>query len=103
MNARHSLLVPALEAPTPSPRREEKDAEPDLAKDDGIYDDLTLVPLTPVCREDLDGDGQVGFGDLLLVLSAWGPCRCCPEDLDQSGAVGFGNLLEVLSAWGPCE
>ena len=26
------------------------------------------------CRADVDGDGAVGFGDLLEVLSAWGAC-----------------------------
>lgn len=30
-------------------------------------------------------------------------CVACPEDLDNSGDVGFPDLLAVLSAWGPCE
>ncbi len=54
------------------------------------------------CRADLDGDGAVGFGDVLAVLTAWGPCSECPEDLDDSGAVDFADLLIVLAAWGPC-
>jgi hypothetical protein len=53
------------------------------------------------CPADLDGSGDVGFGDLLLLLAAWGPC-CCPEDLDGSGDVGFGDLLLLLASWGPC-
>ena len=28
----------------------------------------------PPCPWDLDGDNVVGFGDLLLLLAAWGPC-----------------------------
>ena len=28
----------------------------------------------PECTNDLDGDGSVGFSDLLLILSEWGPC-----------------------------
>ncbi len=42
---------------------------------------LAAVPLRPVHGwsqvggpEDLDGNGVVDFGDLLIVLSAWGPC-----------------------------
>jgi hypothetical protein len=49
---------------------------------------------------DLDGDGHVTFADLLLLLSAWGPCAGCAEDLDESGVVGFGDLLILLGSWG---
>ena len=48
---------------------------------------------------DVDGDGVVNFGDLLLVLAAWGPCGGCPEDLDGNGVVGFADLLIVLANW----
>ena len=49
---------------------------------------------------DIDGDGLVGVGDLLEVLSSWGPCdTCCPADVDEDGAVGVGDLLAVLAAW----
>ncbi len=49
---------------------------------------------------DLDGDGSVGFGDLIIVLSSWGDCAgACPADLDGDGSVGFGDLLLVLAAW----
>jgi hypothetical protein len=49
--------------------------------------------------EDLDHDGFVGFGDLLMVLSLWGPCPGCPADLDGNGVVDFHDLIKVLSAW----
>lgn len=55
------------------------------------------------CIGDLDGDGMIAFGDILEVLSAWGPCAGCPEDLNNSGAVDFGDLLLILGFWGPCE
>ena len=32
------------------------------------------------CVEDLDGDGDVGGGDLALVLLAWGPCPNTPPE-----------------------
>ena len=61
------------------------------------------IATVALCPADLDGDGQVGVGDILAILAAWGPCDDCPEDLDASGVVDFGDVLEVLSAWGPCE
>jgi T5SS/PEP-CTERM-associated repeat protein len=60
------------------------------------------VLLNLACPEDVDEDGTVGFGDLLAILAAWGPCLECPADLDGDGTVGFPDLLAVLSAWGPC-
>ncbi|MBX3373180.1 MAG: S8 family serine peptidase [Phycisphaeraceae bacterium] len=60
------------------------------------------MPADPPCPGDIDGDGEVGFNDLLALLSAWGPCPGCPEDLDGSGEVGFDDLLALLSAWGGC-
>jgi hypothetical protein len=60
------------------------------------------VVTTSDCPADIDGSGDVGFDDLLEVLSTWGPCAGCPADLDCNGDVGFNDLLVVLSTWGPC-
>jgi subtilisin family serine protease len=54
---------------------------------------------------DLDGDGEVGIADLLLLLAAWGDCPgpcppSCPADLDADCQVGIGDLLALLAAWG---
>ena len=57
------------------------------------------------CPEDLDGDGRVGFGDLVALLAAWGACPKegeCPEDLDGNGVVEFSDLLALLAVWGQC-
>jgi hypothetical protein len=54
------------------------------------------------CPWDLNRDGDVGFADLLAVLSDWGPCAGCPADFDGNNDVGFADLLKVLSEWGPC-
>ncbi|MCP3980354.1 MAG: hypothetical protein GY716_13710 [bacterium] len=55
------------------------------------------------CGADLDGSGDVGFGDVLAIIGAWGPCPPgCPEDLDGSGGIGFGDVLAVIGQWGPC-
>ncbi len=53
------------------------------------------------CPADADGDGDVGFGDVLLVLTAWGDPGG-PADIDGSGEVGFGDVLAVLAQWGSC-
>jgi hypothetical protein len=59
----------------------------------------------PACVGDVDGDGGVTFGDLLVILSAWGECpngEPCPADLDGNDSVGFTDLLIVLAAFGDC-
>ena len=48
---------------------------------------------------DIDGDGDVDFGDLLLLLAAWGPCEGCPEDVNDDGVVDFHDILLVLANW----
>ncbi|MHC4810726.1 MAG: DNRLRE domain-containing protein [Planctomycetota bacterium] len=63
---------------------------------------LRLTWTAPACGGDLDGSGQVDFGDLLAVLSAFGPCGGCAEDLDGSGAADFGDLLLLLANFGGC-
>lgn len=65
--------------------------------------DTVMIDLGPAVIGDLDGDGMVGFGDLLILLTEWGPCEgpaFCPADLDGNGAVDFGDLLILLTEWG---
>ncbi len=65
--------------------------------------DIQLDNITiDTCPVDFDGDGEVGFGDVLAVLASWGPCASCREDLDGDGMVGFSELLLVLGNWGVC-
>ncbi|MHC5113168.1 MAG: hypothetical protein ACYTGP_01910 [Planctomycetota bacterium] len=74
------------------------------------FDDWSLtitraaVPVPPCeCAGDLDGSGAVGFGDVLAVIAAWGPCGPdCPEDMNGNGSVDFADVLMVIAAWGPC-
>ncbi len=59
-----------------------------------------------ICPADLDGSGEVGIGDFLAVLAAWGPCapgQNCDEDIDGNGGVDISDFLAVLAAWGPCD
>jgi len=52
---------------------------------------------------DLNGDNSVDGADLLILLSAWGPCADpddCPGDLNSDGMVDGADLLILLSNWG---
>ena len=53
------------------------------------------------CPADLDGDGDIGFNDLVRVLAAWGN-EGGAEDLDGDGIVRFEDVVLLLAAWGPC-
>ena len=49
---------------------------------------------------DVNGDGEVGFADLLLVLARWGEaCGDCPEDLSGNDVVDFDDVLALLTNW----
>ena len=64
---------------------------------DGIADLCDDLP------GDLDGDGVVGTGDLILLLGAWGDCDDCEDciaDLDGDCVVGTGDLIIMLGSWG---
>jgi hypothetical protein len=56
----------------------------------------------PACAEDLDDDGDVGAGDVSLMLLAFGECLGCPEDLDGDDAVTGSDLALLLLSFGPC-
>jgi len=48
----------------------------------------------------------VNLTDLLILLSAWGPCPAegeCPADIDGDDDVGTPDLIRLLAAWGPCS
>ena len=49
---------------------------------------------------DLDGNGVVGFSDLVILLNLWGPCPApCAADLDGDCNVGVDDLLSLLANW----
>jgi len=52
---------------------------------------------------DLDGSGDVGITDFLLLLGNWGPCPAPPDpcvgDLDGDGEVGIVDFLQLLASW----
>jgi hypothetical protein len=69
----------------------------------GPYETVDVCTFTVQPRPgDIDGDGMIGFADLVQLLEHWGVCADCPEDIDGDGTVGFTDLLRVLAEWGPC-
>ena len=57
-----------------------------------------------LCPADLDQNGAIDLGDLMLTLDAWGASAAGGRaDLDQSQNVDVMDLVIVLSAWGPCH
>ncbi|MHC5114183.1 MAG: M12 family metallo-peptidase [Planctomycetota bacterium] len=70
---------------------------------EGVGSTCATGPCLPPCPEDVSGNGQVDFNDILTVIAAWGPCGDpCAEDLNGDGVVNFGDLLAIIGAWGPC-
>ena len=51
------------------------------------------------CPTDLDGNGETGFPDIVVLLSAWGPPAGA---VNGDGATEFQDLIVLLSAFGDC-
>jgi hypothetical protein len=81
----------------------DNDGDLDLALIDEL-DDVVIVMrnLPDPCAGDADGSGDVGFGDILAIIGAWGDCPACPEDVNQDGVVNFADILAAIGQWGPC-
>jgi hypothetical protein len=57
------------------------------------------------CIGDLNGDLEVGVGDLLAIIEAWGPCgktKPCYTDLNDDNNVDVSDLLILIGNWGVC-
>jgi hypothetical protein len=59
------------------------------------------IPDECECPADVNDDGAVNVGDMLLVLAAWG-LPGGPADLNLDGIVDVADLLIILSSWGDC-
>ena len=69
----------------------------------GLSDDLNRNGVPDECDVvgDIDGDGVVGVGDLVLVILNWGPCggSPCPGDVTGDGTVNVADLVFVILNW----
>lgn len=57
----------------------------------------------PACPGDADGSGDVGLGDIALLITNWAltvPPAPAAADLDGSGDIGLGDLAVVITNWG---
>lgn len=53
------------------------------------------------CPADIDGDGQVGFGDLNMLLGSFNQTGAgLPGDVDGDGDVDFADLNDLLALYG---
>jgi hypothetical protein len=60
-------------------------------------------PSPPTCADcDLDGDGEVGVPDLLVVLHHMGHALVPEADINADGGVDVEDLVELVGNWGDC-
>jgi alpha-tubulin suppressor-like RCC1 family protein len=69
----------------------------------GILDACEGAGASPFCPGDIDGDREVGSGDIGALLIRFGlSMPGDPADLDQDGEVGSGDISMLLTLFGPC-
>jgi archaellum component FlaF (FlaF/FlaG flagellin family) len=78
-----------------------------VAGDTNDVRDVFQCEIPPLCTGDLEGSGDVGVTDFLVLLADWGPCPdpcppSCAADLDGDCTVGVTDFLTLLANWGPC-
>jgi hypothetical protein len=68
----------------------------------GVIDDCES--LVNACPSDFNFDGTVDGADLVVLVSAWGPCTgACIGDFDTNGIVDGADLVVLIGAWGVCS
>ena len=66
-----------------------------------IHEDvITMIGDEIGCAEDLNGNGSVEVGDLLLLLADFGCLTECSADIDGDGVVTVNDILLLLAAFG---
>ncbi len=86
------------------------DSPPATCQDWGpifFADNVTVTRANAPCPADITGNGSVDVGDLLTVITNWGPCASppCAADIAPPGGDGqinVSDLLAVITAWGAC-
>ncbi len=68
----------------------------------GAFGMIGSVEVQLPCPADIDGSSDVGFGDLLAVLSNWGMDGPGADIAEPQDIVDFSDLVGLLAAWGPC-
>ncbi len=55
------------------------------------------------CAADINGDGEVGVLDLLILLQMWGTLVDCGADLTGDDVVSIEDFLLLFAHWGLCS
>ncbi len=65
---------------------------------------MQLRLVAPACPGDIDNDGQVGLGDISVIINNWGVTTPpgTRGDEDQTGTVGLSDVSMVINGWGLC-
>ncbi len=85
-----------------NPRFVDDPDTPDSGNGDPPIVDMGAYEFQP-CIGDINGDGDVGIIDFLILIGSFGPCEGCPADLDNDGVVGIVDLLTLIGNFGPCS
>ena len=72
-------------------------------KDGSLDQNANMIPDECECIADLNGDNFVDLLDIIEVLAQWLAATDGLPDIDGDGTVGLGDLMLVLNAYGPCE
>lgn len=91
---------PETTQPLPDLDRRSRVRGPGCRIDIGAFE--VPAPGADSCDGDVDGDAEIGFGDLLAILTTWGSCAGCDGDIDGDGSIDFQDVLAVISGWGAC-
>ena len=58
----------------------------------GVGSDWTVISSPQVaCRTDVNGNGEIEFGDVLAVLNQWGDQATCPDTVQLQCGLGLPN------------
>ena len=57
-------------------------------------------PEVQECASDLDGDGIIAVGDVLLLLGQFGCLTNCSADITGDDAVTTADMLAILAEFG---
>ncbi len=54
----------------------------------------------PQCYADLDGDGVIAVGDIIVLVSNWGSTCNIPSDINGNGQVEVLDIIVLIDHWG---
>jgi hypothetical protein len=69
------------------------------------HEQAWITRLPPACPADLDGNGEVGVSDVMLLVASMGPCDSCESclaDVNGDCVVSIVDFTTMMAMWGPC-